>query len=62
LEDAQHGCELDGVPIARAFPWGIFSSGPCTGSESGNGNCGHTYGTDLSDAEKWAIIEYMKEL
>lgn len=26
----------------------------------GNWNGGHDYGTDLSDAEKWAIIEYAK--
>jgi hypothetical protein len=28
----------------------------------GNGNSGHLYGTDLSDAEKWALIEYLKTL
>jgi hypothetical protein len=26
----------------------------------GNGNGGHVYGTKLSDAEKRAIVEYMK--
>ena len=29
---------------------------------NGNGNGGHEYGTDLSPAERWAIIEYMKTL
>jgi len=28
----------------------------------GNGNGGHSYGTELSDPEKWALVEYMKTL
>jgi len=28
----------------------------------GNSNAGHTWGTTLSDEEKWAVIEYMKSL
>jgi len=28
----------------------------------GNGNGGHLYGVDLTDKEKWALIEYMKTL
>ncbi|MBT8234197.1 MAG: hypothetical protein HKO66_16580 [Saprospiraceae bacterium] len=28
----------------------------------GNSNLGHGYGTDLSDDDKWALIEYMKTL
>ena len=31
-------------------------------SEPGNGNGGHTYGTDLSADAKRALIEYMKTL
>lgn len=31
-------------------------------SERGNGNGGHTYGTDLSAGQKRALIEYMKTL
>ena len=26
----------------------------------GNWNSGHTYGTDLTEEEKWALIEFMK--
>jgi hypothetical protein len=26
----------------------------------GNGNAGHNYGITLSDADKWALLEYMK--
>jgi hypothetical protein len=28
----------------------------------GNGNSGHTWGTELTDAEKWDLIEYLKSL
>jgi len=28
----------------------------------GNGNAGHTYGVDLNDKQKWALIEYLKTL
>lgn len=28
----------------------------------GNSNAGHTFGTQLSDEEKWALIEFMKSL
>ncbi len=30
--------------------------------QAGNSNLGHDYGTDLSDQQKWAIVEYMKTL
>jgi hypothetical protein len=28
---------------------------------NGNGNGGHVYGTDLTEGERWAIIEYLKK-
>lgn len=28
----------------------------------GNGNRGHEYGTKLSDADRWALVEYLKTL
>ncbi len=28
----------------------------------GNSNAGHTYGVDLPDSDKWALIEYLKSL
>ena len=31
-------------------------------TERGNGNQGHLYGTELSDAEKWQVVEYLKTL
>jgi mono/diheme cytochrome c family protein len=31
-------------------------------SVTGNGNGGHTYGTTLSDADRWALVEYLKSL
>lgn len=30
--------------------------------DNGNSNAGHEYGKDLSDADKWALIEYLKSL
>jgi mono/diheme cytochrome c family protein len=34
----------------------------CNDLNSGNSNCGHPYGTQLSDAEKKALLEYLKTL
>lgn len=31
-------------------------------SVTGNGNGGHDYGTTLSDADRWALVEYLKSL
>jgi mono/diheme cytochrome c family protein len=31
-------------------------------TQPGRGNAGHTYGDDLTDAERWAVIEYLKTL
>jgi hypothetical protein len=49
---------------------GYISSGPeaekygfrYDTSIPGNSNAGHEYGTGLSDADKWALIEYLKTL
>jgi mono/diheme cytochrome c family protein len=34
----------------------------CNDLNSGNSNCGHPYGTQLSDTEKQALLEYLKTL
>ena len=34
----------------------------CNNLNSGNSNCGHPYGTQLSDPEKKALLEYLKTL
>jgi hypothetical protein len=45
-----------------------FDTAPSPGSFEldttlpGNSNAGHTYGTKLTDAEKWDLIEFMKSL
>ena len=31
-------------------------------SQTGNANTGHVYGTNLSDDDKWALIEFLKAL
>lgn len=45
-----------------------FESGPSPGAFkldtrlAGNSNAGHTYGTQLTDAQKWDLIEFLKSL
>lgn len=34
----------------------------CDDVTSGNSNCGHTFGTDLSEDQKQALIEYLKSI
>ena len=34
----------------------------CSAINSGNSRCGHEYGTDLSEGEKAALLEYLKSL
>ena len=34
----------------------------CSDRNSGNSRCGHEFGTQLSPAEKRALIEYLKVL
>jgi hypothetical protein len=40
----------------------IYLATPCDMINDGNSNCGHYWGTNLSDDDKWALIEYMKQL
>ena len=37
-------------------PWGLDTS------VDGNRNSGHDYGTTLSEADRWALVEYLKSL
>lgn len=46
------GYETGPSPISSLF----------TASGVGNSNAGHTYGTQLTDAQKWDLIEYLKSL
>jgi hypothetical protein len=39
-----------------------LTTSDCSDLNSGNSRCGHEYGTSLSDAEKKALIEYLKTL
>jgi hypothetical protein len=41
-------------PEAERYGWRLDTTAP------GNGNGGHSYGTDLSDPEKAALLEYLK--
>lgn len=42
----------------------VYDSGPSTVDTTiaGNRNTGHLYGTTLSDAERWALVEFLKTL
>lgn len=60
-----------GNDLLDAVNVGFVSDQPSAGSrkffrydihEKGNSNAGHSYGTDLSDDEKRALVEYMKTL
>ena len=42
------------------FKNGLFVTDP--DNTNGNGNGGHEFGTNLSEAERWALIEYLKGL
>jgi hypothetical protein len=42
------------------FKNGTFTADPS--NANGNGNLGHEFGTDLSEPDRWAIIEYLKTL
>jgi len=33
-----------------------------TDAAPGNSNAGHDFGTTLSDDDRWALIEYLKQL
>ncbi len=33
-----------------------------SGAEPGNSNAGHDFGKDLTDDDRWALIEYLKQL
>ncbi|WP_027857742.1 di-heme-cytochrome C peroxidase [Marinobacterium jannaschii] len=57
--------ELDPVNVGFVTAEGLseFRVTDDTGRiQPGNSNRGHRYGTDLSDAQKWALVEYMKTL
>jgi hypothetical protein len=59
------GAKYDPVAVGLAVDQAPFNStyvvGDCTGV-SGNGNCGHEYGTDLSTDDQTALLEYLKKL
>ena len=40
----------------------LFQATGCAQLDSGNSNCGHEYGTNLSAANKRALLEYLKVL
>jgi hypothetical protein len=60
------GPEYDQVNIGLAatqtrFGYTFHATG-CDDLDSGNSNCGHEYGTTLSESDKRALLEYLKTL
>jgi cytochrome c peroxidase len=60
------GPEYDQVNIGLAptqtqFGYTFQATG-CDDLDSGNSNCGHEYGTTLSESDKAALLEYLKTL
>ena len=43
------------------FNYTLVTTG-CANLNSGNSNCGHEFGTHLTDAQKKALLEYLKTL
>ncbi len=61
--------DLDNIGLAKTqTKFGSYSyqtTADCGGDKrdaSGNSRCGHDFGTSLSDAEKRALLEYLKTL
>jgi len=53
------GCSvLDPVKVG----WSCTTGFAYRTDQLGNSNAGHTYGTQLSDEERWQLVEYMKTL
>ncbi|HXC29518.1 MAG TPA: di-heme-cytochrome C peroxidase [Stellaceae bacterium] len=52
-----------GLDTTVAAPFNYtYTATSCDNVNDGNSNCGHWWGTELSDDDKWALIEYMKQL
>lgn len=51
-----------GMASEQSGRWSLFEATGCDARDSGNSNCGHNFGTELSDAKKRALLEYMKTL
>ncbi|HUD89396.1 MAG TPA: di-heme-cytochrome C peroxidase, partial [Xanthobacteraceae bacterium] len=56
--------DINNVGLAVDQPNSTFTlvTTGCDNLNSGNSNCGHEYGTNLSDADKKALLEYLKTL
>jgi hypothetical protein len=52
---------LESKPGSSPYHY-TFNAKSCEMINDGDSNCGHYWGTNLSDDDKWALIEYMKKL
>jgi hypothetical protein len=51
-----------GLAVEQTQFTATLTTTDCTDSASGNSRCGHEYGTELTDAQKRALLEYLKML
>ena len=56
--------DIAAVGLAERQPGGAYTltTTGCADRNSGDSNCGHEYGTSLPDADKRALLEYLKTL
>lgn len=54
--------ETVGMAVAQTKFDHVIETTGCDDLNSGNSNCGHTYGTDLDADQKTALLEYLKSL
>ncbi|HEY5721949.1 MAG TPA: di-heme-cytochrome C peroxidase [Allosphingosinicella sp.] len=58
----RYDTNLVGLARDQDGRWGTRETTGCDDLDSGNSRCGHDFGTDLSDPEKAALLEYLKIL
>ncbi|HEU0122591.1 MAG TPA: di-heme-cytochrome C peroxidase [Bryobacteraceae bacterium] len=54
--------ELDPVKVGHVSALGSYDGFLFDTTKPVNSNAGHEYGTNLTDEERWALVEYMKTL
>ena len=62
LVSPKAAASLEDLAAAGRIRWAarVYQAGDCAG-QSGNGNCGHEYGTDLTSDDRAALLEFLKQ-
>jgi hypothetical protein len=59
---SNYDIEKIGLAVNQSELSSVTQSADCSNLNSGNSNCGHEYGTKLSEDSKKALLEYVKTL